>query len=284
MRSYSVRDVERVLRLAPNTTRRFIRAGFVHPARGPRREYRFSFQDLIVLRAARALIDAKVPPQRIRRSLESLKRDLPESVPLSGLSISAVGDQVVVRDGATQRQAESGQYLLGLDVTLEQGELHLVERTEEPAAAASALPPAPEAPAGGDWFAHGLTLEDTHPDEALAAYGRAAETHPDNAGAWINWGRLLHAQGRAHEAAEVYRRALVLLGPDALLLYNQGVLLEDLGELRGALDAYERALTQDPQLADCHFNLARLYDSLGKRQHAIRHLGQYRRLVSSDGR
>lgn len=279
MRSYSVRDVERVLRLAPDTTRRLIRAGFVHPARGPRREYRFSFQDLIVLRAARALIDAKVPPRRIRRSLASLKRDLPDSVPLSGLSISAVGDHVVVRDGAAQRHVESGQYLLGLDVTLEQGELHVVERRDP----APVVPPAPPTHTASDWFAQGLTLEDTNPDEALAAYRRAAEEHPDNAGAWINWGRLLHAQGRTLEAAQVYRRALTQLGPDALLLYNQGVLFEDLGEQRAALDAYQRALAQDPELADCHFNLARLYDSLGKPQHAIRHLGQYRRLVSSDG-
>jgi tetratricopeptide (TPR) repeat protein len=279
MRSYSVRDVERVLRLAPDATRRLIRAGFVHPGRGPRREYRFSFQDLIVLRAARALIDAKVSPRRIRRSLESLKRDLPDSVPLSGLSISAVGDHVVVRDGAAQRQVDSGQYLLGLDVTLEQGELHVVERHDAP----PSTPPAP-AHAASDWFAQGLTLEDTNPDEALAAYRRAAEEHPDSAGAWINWGRLLHAQGRTLEAAEVYRRALTHLGADALLLYNQGVLLEDLGEMPAALEAYQRALAQNPDLADCHFNLARLYDSLGKPQHAIRHLGQYRRLVSRDGR
>jgi tetratricopeptide (TPR) repeat protein len=293
MRSYSVRDVERVLRLAPDTTRKFIRAGFVHPARGPRREYRFSFQDLIVLRTARALIDAKVPAKRIRRSLESLKRELPESMPLSGLSISAVGDHVVVRDGATQRHAESGQYLLGLDVTLEQGELHVVERHDAPAEAASAAAAAESAEAeaaeevlvaAGDWFAQGLTLEDTQPEEALAAYQRAAEEHPDNAGAWINWGRLLHAQGRTAEAADVYRRAREQLGPDPLLLYNQGVLFEDLGEMRAALKSYQEALTEDPELADCHFNLARLYDSLGKPQHAIRHLGQYRRLVSSEGR
>jgi len=42
MRSYSVRDVERVLRLSPDTTRALIKAGFVKPSRGARREYRFS--------------------------------------------------------------------------------------------------------------------------------------------------------------------------------------------------------------------------------------------------
>ena len=283
MRSYSVRDVERVLRLAPDTTRKFIRAGFVHPARGPRREYRFSFQDLIVLRTARALIDAKIPTKRIHHSLESLRRDLPTSMPLSGLSISAVGDHVVVREGASQRQVESGQYLLGLEVSLENGELQVVARAAE--VPAQAPPPAAqEAPGASDWFSRGLTLEDTDPEQALSAYRRAAEQEPDNSAPWINWGRLLHAQGKTGEAAQVYRRALRQLGPEPLLLFNQGVLLEDLGETRAALEAYQGALAEDPQLADCHFNLARLYESLGKSQHAIRHLGQYRRLVNSDGR
>jgi Tfp pilus assembly protein PilF len=45
-----------------------------------------------------------------------------------------------------------------------------------------------------------------------------------------------------------------------------------------------RALAEDPDLADCHYNLARLYESLGEPQHAIRHLGQYRRLMSGDAR
>ena len=102
MQSYSVRDIERVLRLSRSTIRGLIDVGFVTPTRGPRREYRFSFQDLIVLRAARALIQAKVSRRRIRRSLEDLRKHLPETMPLSGLSICAVGDRVVVRDGNSQ--------------------------------------------------------------------------------------------------------------------------------------------------------------------------------------
>ena len=64
------------------------------------------------------------------------------------------------------------------------------------------------------------------------------------------------------------------------VLSMQGVLLEDLGNSAAALAAYTRALEGDPNLADCHYNLARLYEALGKPQRAIRHLGQYRRLVS----
>src|SRR6185312_3172758 len=130
MQTYSVRDIERVLRLSRSTIRGLIDVGFVTPTRGPRREYRFSFQDLIVLRAARALIQAKVSRRRIRRSLEDLRKHLPQTMPLSGLSICAVGDRVVVRDGKTRWQADNGQYLLGLDVVLENGVLHMVERPE----------------------------------------------------------------------------------------------------------------------------------------------------------
>ena len=276
MRSYSVRDVERVLRLSPDITRNLIKAGFVKPARGTRREYRFSFQDLIVLRTARALIDARIPAKRIRRSLESLRRELPESVPLSGLSISAVGEHVVVRDGESRRRVDSGQYLLGLDVSLENGELHVVERPAEVPASA----PQPVA----DWFAEALRLEASDPQAALAAYARAVDDDAELSAAWINWGRLLHEQGHTAEAREVYGRALVAVGPDALLLFNQGVLFEDLGDADAALTAYQTALQEDPDLADCHYNLARLYESRGLAQHAIRHLGQYRRLVAGDGR
>ena len=135
-----------------------------------------------------------------------------------------------------------------------------------------------------DWFAQALALESTDPDGALSAYRHAADEDPRNAAAWTNWGRLLHALGRTQQAADVYRRALAQAGADPLLLFNQGVLLEDLGNPAAALEAYQTALAEDPDLADCHYNLARLYESLGKPQHAIRHLGQYRRLVSSDSR
>ena len=277
MPSYSVRDVERILRLSPDATRNLVKAGFVKPARGTRREYRFSFQDLIVLRTARALIDAKIPPKRIRRSLENLRRELPESMPLSGLSISAVGDHVVVRDGESHRQVDSGQYLLGLDVSLENGVLHVVEHPQER--------PAPTAtPEVHDWFAQALALESSEPEQALTAWRRAVDEDPHDAAAWVNWGRLLHERGQTQQAAEIYRRALAAVGPDSLLLFNQGVLLEDLGDPVAALEAYLTALSEDPGLADCHYNLARLYESLGKPQHAIRHLGQYRRLLSSDSR
>ena len=291
MHSYSVRDVERVLQLSRSTIQGLIDGGFVKPARGPRRQYQFSFQDLIVLRAARALTQAKVSRKRIHKALKELRRDLPEEMPLSGISITAVGDRVVVREGKSRWQVDDGQYVLGLDVSVDEGELHVVE--VPPATAFEKSPPAPrqrpesasepglDPTDSDDWFATGVELEEIDPRKAQEAYERAVAVDPAHLAAWTNWGRLAHEQGQLKKAENIYRRALSHVQADSVLMFNLGVVLEDLGRTRAALEAYQQAITEDPTLADCHFNLARLYETFGQPQHAIRHLGQYRRLTSS---
>ena len=285
-----MRDVERFLQLPRTTLQSLVRLGFVHPTRGPRRQFLFSFQDLIILRAARTLMQANISRTRIRRSLGQLRERLPEAVPLSGLAICAVGDRVVVREGANHWQADDGQYLLGFEVSVQNGILQMIEHKQERTAApargrTAALEAQLEvelgAPAGADdWFTEGMRLESIDPAAALAAYARAAEADPDNSAAWINWGRLMHESGKPRAAEKIYRDALAHCGADSLLLFNLGVALEDLGDKEGALAAYHAAVSEDPNFADCHYNLARLYESAGKTQHAIRHLGQYRRLVT----
>src|SRR5918999_2796494 len=148
MQRYGVRDVEKLLHLPRTTIRALIDAGFVSPARGPRNAWLFSFQDLVVLRTAQTLAAAKVPPKRITSSLKELRRHLPESMPLSGLSICAVADRVVVKEGASRWQAESGQYLLAFEGDPAAGALKVLERKKV----------APQAGAH-DWFDRALELE-----------------------------------------------------------------------------------------------------------------------------
>jgi tetratricopeptide (TPR) repeat protein len=272
MQSYSVQDVERVLRLSRGTIRGLINVGFVKPARGKRREYRFSFQDLIVLRAARALIDAKVSRRRINKALQDLRRRLPAELPLAGLSISAVGDRVVVREGKNHFQVDDGQYVLGLDVEVDNGVLRVVEHKQ----------PRPAENESENWFGKALALEQSDPSAAVDAYERAVKEDAENMSAWVNWGRLLHELGRMADAESVYLRAREQCGSDPVLMFNLGVLLEDLGRPDSALDAYKVSISEDPVFADCHYNLARLYQALTRPQDAIRHLGQYRRLVTGN--
>ena len=319
MDSYGVGDVERMLRLSRSTIRGLISRGFVSPARGPRREYRFSFQDLVILRTARALVQAKVPPRRIGRSLSALRRQLPKSVPLTGLTICSVGNEVVVRKGGDRWQAESGQYLLGFDVAVAGDSLQITEikrgvgrgggaagggRAGNAAGGAVRDRAGSTARGGGEqdgrqdgdghegarqdvvleahaWFERGLLAEERDVAKALEAYQRCRALDAGHIAARINLGRLLHEAGRLEEAQRVYREALRESEPDPTLLFNLGVLLEDASRNEEAIEAYQQALGEDPDFADAHYNLARLYEAVGKPQHAIRHLGVYRRLLKS---
>lgn len=239
MHQYGAREVEKLLRLPRSTLRALVLAGFVSPARGPRRAWLFSFQDLIALKTAQALVAARVPRQRIMRSLRELRRRLPGSMPLSGLSIGAVAGRVVVREGGRRWQAESGQYLLGFEGDPAGGSFNVVERVPRRAIT--------EAPA----------LLDAH----------------------VNRACLLHEAGRLAEAERAYREAIEACGSVALLQYNLGVVLEDRGRKADALQAYEAALKDDPDFADCHYNLALLCEALRKPREAIRHMAHYRRLM-----
>jgi len=266
---YGVRDVERLLHLPRSTIRALIAAGFVSPARGARGAWRFSFQDLIVLRTAQSLADAKVPPRRITRSVRELRRHLPDTMPLSGLSICAVGDSIVVRDGTTRWQAESGQYLLQFDGDPSNGTLSVIEPSEA----------ADEPPGAQQWFDEAVALETTRVDAALDAYAKAIGADPSFVDAYINLGRLLHEAGRLAEAERAYRRGIAACGDDPVLLYNLGVLLDDSGRKPEALDAYMRSLSVDSDFVDCLYNASLLCQELGRAKEAIRHMARYRTLA-----
>jgi tetratricopeptide (TPR) repeat protein len=273
MHQYGIRDVERLLRLPRSTIRALIAAGFVAPERGPRNSWRFSFQDLIVLRTARTLVAADVPHRRITRALKELRRRLPDEMPLSGLSISAIGEHVVVREGGSRWQAESGQYLLAFEGDPAGGAMNVIEP-----AAARATPDAEH------WFDRAAELERNDRNAALHAYRQAIAADPARLDARINLGRLLHETGRHAEAERVYMDALKDCGADALLLFNFGVLLGDMQRIPQAVKAYQAALRVDPGMADCHYNLALLCEEVGLPKDAIRHMAQYRKLAGARSR
>ena len=270
MQDYGVADVERLLGLSRTTIRALVDAGFVKPARGPRNALRFSFQDLIVLRMAQALARAKVSQRSITHSVRMLRRHLPASMPLSGLSISAVGDQVVVRDGASRWQADDGQYVLEFEGDPLKGKLNVIERE---------CGPAPSDDDAQAWIDRADEVEGDDPKAAIEAYQQAIDADPSRLDARINLGRLLHESRRYSKAEEVYRAALDACGSEALLLFNLGVLLDDMNRRAAAVEAYTAALREDASLADAHYNLALLYKQLGRPREAIRHLALYRRLT-----
>lgn len=71
-----------------------------HPSRGNNRECRFTFQDLVLLRTAHGLQAVHIPPRKILHSLRHLRATLPDELPLTGLRVAAVGNEIAVREGS----------------------------------------------------------------------------------------------------------------------------------------------------------------------------------------
>ena len=55
MQTYTLRNLQAMLGLSRGVITGLVDAGFVTPTRGKRREYRFSFQDVVLLRTAYGL-------------------------------------------------------------------------------------------------------------------------------------------------------------------------------------------------------------------------------------
>lgn len=72
--------------------------------------HRYTFGDLVALKATKRLIDAGVSVQRIRSSIQALRRLLPGiDRPLEDLTLVATGDVVLVFHEGTIFEAVSGQ-------------------------------------------------------------------------------------------------------------------------------------------------------------------------------
>lgn len=277
---YTLRNIEEMLALSRSAVMGLVNAGFVTPARGPRNELRFSFQDVVLLRTAYHLRAANIPPRRLLRSLKMLRERLPAELPLSGLRIKAIGNEVAVKEGNAHWGAESGQLLMDFEVapspgsTGAQGRVTFLSRegSGEPA------PPAGPQTTVQDWYHRGEELEASDLHAAEAAYRHALALAPDHVYAAVNLGALLCEAGRCSEAIEVLGQAIRLRPDEPLLHFNAAIALEDLHRPREALERYDACLKLAPDFLDAHHNAAKLCEQLGDRQGALRHYSAYRRL------
>jgi tetratricopeptide (TPR) repeat protein len=269
MEAFTTRDVARLLGLSEAQVRCQARAGFLKPDRGPRNSYRFSFQDLVLLRTARELAGATVPPKRIKVALCRLARGLPTGRSLSELRIVADGQRVLVVDDGRAWSPESEQ--LQIDFAGSAGSDSCITKLFQ------RHPSYAESVRAEEWFALGAELEDSAPDRAQAAYTQALSVNPDYAEAHVNLGRLLQLSGKTVKAIEHYRDSIRVGNPDPTAAFNLGTALEALDCWTEAIEAYQEALRLDRRFADAHFNLARLYKQAGNHAGAVRHLREYQK-------
>lgn len=272
MRGYTTREVAEVLGLPSSRILSWTRRGLLTPERGAGGAYFYSFQDIVLLRTARELLDAKVPTRRVREALEALREQLPVGRPLSAVHVSAVGDRVLVREDDSMWEPDSGQLQMDFSVADMAAQAEPIARRALASADTDTM-------SADDWYDSALDLEAVALDQAVTAYHHALALDAHHAEAHLNLGRLLHEGGQLVEARDHYIAAVESDPGSARALYNLGVVLEDMERHTEAIAAYEAALALDDGLATAHFNLSRLLETTGRDADALQHLVAYKRLV-----
>lgn len=302
---YTTNDVAKLFGLNNSRLHYWAQTGFINPRGTSNGKKVYTFIDLIEIKAAKELLDAGIPLQRVRRNLKALRSKMPNATsPMKMLRICSNGDELTIADGESLVEPVSGQLLLDFDV----GELghHVAQvlqfefpkttsrkETSKVQKSAETILPV-EATTGeveyeGDpinayqWFKKGCAFDDNENlKEAAKAYEKAVQLDPGLAAAHTNLGNIRYQQGNRRIALNCYQTAITLDPDQPEALYNLANIYEEEGDLDMAVSEYKRALNLQPDFADAHFNLALTLEDLGGKQQALHHWKRYLDLTTDD--
>lgn len=267
--TFTWRDVSRLFEISEGRLRYWDRSGFLSPSGHDGRSRCFTFQDLVCLRSARALLEGGVSVQRARKILNTLKEKLPLGPhPLGRLRIRGDARNVVVVEDEREMEAASGQLLIDFSVkSLEESVV-----AELPAHRGSR-----ESRTAYEWYLEGCRLDEDPATLAKAeeAYHRAIYLDPKLANAYTNLGNLRYRAGASEDAKILYAKAVEVDAGQPEAHYNLGFLEFEDGNLGLARGCFERAVALDPTFADAHFNLAMTLYRLDIEQDAREHWRRY---------
>jgi tetratricopeptide (TPR) repeat protein len=133
-------------------------------------------------------------------------------------------------------------------------------------------------------FERGLTHEEVGDlAEAAQAYRQALLVGGPDDDTSFNLANVLFALGEKEMAAERFRQVVEMNPGFAEAWNNLGNVLADLNLRDEAHEAFQKALELDPSFADAHYNLADLLDQLGRLREAKIHWQSYLRLGPAQG-
>ena len=129
---FRTRDVVEILGISRRQLRYWSQTDLIVPSsHTPGGHARYTFEDLVTLKAAKRLIDAGVSIQRIRKSIRGLRRILPTvRRPLAELILVATGDVALAFRDGTAFDAVSGQEWI-FEVALFEREVEDWKRSNE---------------------------------------------------------------------------------------------------------------------------------------------------------
>ena len=271
---YSTQNVAELLGLPQARIRDYVRRDLLQPLRNANGHFRFSFQDVVFLRAAKGLTDAAISVRHSNRALMKLRADLNQVGSLSAVRIYANGSVVEVQDDEKAWEVESGQLTMNFSIQ------ELAENVAELArSAAGGEDKELEDLDSDEWYNLGLDLEEVDPLQAPDAYREAIRLDPLNADAHVNLGRLYQLSGDLRGATRHYQLALATRPEHQLANYNLGTIFDEQDDCDRAEIYYRKASL----VPDAHYNLARIRELEGDEVNARRHLRLYHRLIDREG-
>ncbi len=247
-RTYTAAQLSSLSGLSPGTIEQLAQFGLIDP-----REGRYRFRDLAAARQLAELFSAGVGLSVVTRSLQEIRKWLPDAG-LSNLKLFPAARDRLLVEQAKGRTDHKGQFVLPVGETQE----------------------SPDA-----LFDEAQVAEESG-DTAVAErlYRRVMKLDAGDPTAAFNLGNLLRASARKAEAEAAYRAAVKADPRFAEAWYNLADLLDDGGRAGEAIACLERALAAEPSHSDSIFNLALLLQRAERLSDASAY---WRRYLALDG-
>ncbi|MFZ0889376.1 MAG: MerR family transcriptional regulator [Candidatus Binataceae bacterium] len=265
--TFSTRAAARILAVSPDRIRYWVRRRLINPAVTDGRQYRFAFNDLLVMRLAKELLPSRRHLEPIQRCFERVRALLGPGRQVTSLKLSDQAGTIVVRERRFSFEAESGQLLLDFDALPRLGGTVsgglAAKRARE-------MVEEIERVAGDD---SGLMYE---------MFGNLLQCEPRTLRAHLERAAMMEAQGELTSALKHLLSAATIDPANAEVYIRLGRLHRRRGETDNAIKSFLHAVKCDSASLNAHRNLAELFEKMGRKREALRHLSAVHRLTRGD--
>ncbi|HEU4610952.1 MAG TPA: tetratricopeptide repeat protein, partial [Kofleriaceae bacterium] len=250
---YSIRDVARILAVQESRLRYWMQVGFVGPTVRKGGRFYYTFCDLVAVKAAKDLLAADIPLQRVRKAVESLRKALPNDThPTSRMRVCSDGNTIVALADDVAFEPVGGQVVMAF--TLPSFGEHISDVLAMPRVDPSAPQEITDSPteANGGTTAYRMFVEACAAEDrgeielAEHLFRQAIDLEPHMAAALTNLGNLVYRQGEVEEARKLYERAIEHDPTQPEARYNLANLLEDIGDTEAAVTELRKVCAASP--------------------------------------
>jgi tetratricopeptide (TPR) repeat protein len=265
-KTFSTRTAARILAVTPERIRYWVKRHLVRPLNSGGRKYRFAFNDLLEMRLAKELLGSRQHIDPVQRCIQRGRVLVDPDRSVTSLKLVNDEGRIVVRDGPSLIEAQTGQLLFDFNRSYQPGKLEdgfgqarVRERFEE-----------------------ARRVADEDPLRALTIYSELLAREPGNFEAHLHLAAMLEREGDLGGALRHLLGAAAIVPASADVHLKLGLLYRMKDEHQNALRSFLRTLECDPANVEAHRNAAEMYETMGRKRDAERHLSAIHRLVKGD--